>query len=83
MISDVTFMSPTMKQQPNDQENQENQSPMGGGKYEEANQIIDGETYSREVKQLYKELLRERLETEGDQLSPEERAIIEAYLDIV
>ena len=56
---------------------------MGGGKYEEANQIIDGETYYREVKQLYKEMLLERLETEGDQLSPEERAIIEAYLEIV
>ena len=71
------------QQQQPDEQDKENQSPMGGGKYEEANQIIDGETYYREVKQLYKELLRERLETEGDSLSPEERAIIEAYLEIV
>lgn len=54
-----------------------------GGKYEEANQIIDGETYYREVLEMYKELLRQRLETEGDALSEEERAIIEAYLGIV
>ena len=32
---------------------------------------------------MYKDLLRERLETEGDKLSEEERAIIEAYLGIV
>lgn len=54
-----------------------------GGKYEEANQIIDGETYYREVLESYKELLRERLEKEGDRLTEEERAIIEAYLGIV
>lgn len=54
-----------------------------GGKYEEANQIIDGETYYREVLEMYKELLRQRLEIEGDTLSEEERAIIEAYLGIV
>ena len=71
------------QQQQPDEQDKESQSPMGGGKYEEANQIIDGETYYREVKQLYKEMLLERLETEGDQLSPEERAIIEAYLEIV
>ena len=54
-----------------------------GGKYEEANQIIDGETYYREVLEMYKELLRQRLENEGDTLTEEERAIIEAYLGIV
>ncbi len=54
-----------------------------GGKYEEANQIIDGETYYREVLESYRELLRERLEKEGDRLTEEERAIIEAYLGIV
>lgn len=54
-----------------------------GGKYEEANQIINGETYYREVLESYKDLLRERLEKEGDQLTEEERAIIEAYLGIV
>ena len=56
---------------------------MGGGKYEEVNQIINGEIYYKEVLQDYLELLRERLETEGDNLTPEERAIIESYLGIV
>ena len=63
---------------------QDSDSPSrAGGKYDEVNQIIDGETYYREVLEMYKELLRQRLETEGDSLTDEERAIIEAYLDIV
>lgn len=66
------------------QPNDDSDSPSSaGGKYEEANQIIDGETYYREVLEMYKELLRQRLETEGDTLTEEERAIIEAYLGIV
>ena len=65
---------------PDDSESPPSQA---GGKYEEANQIIDGKTYYREVLEMYKDLLRERLETEGDKLSEEERAIIEAYLGIV
>ena len=32
---------------------------------------------------MYKDLLRERLEKEGESLTEEERAIIEAYLGIV
>ena len=64
--------------------NEDSDSPSSaGGKYEEANQIIDGETYYREVLEMYKELLRQRLEAEGDTLTEEERAIIEAYLGIV
>lgn len=55
----------------------------GGGKYEEANQVIDGETYYKEVIDAYREMLKERLATEGDRMSEEERAIIEAYLGIV
>ena len=55
----------------------------GGAKYEEKNQIIDGKTYYREVLDMYKDLLRERLEKEGESLTEEERAIIEAYLGIV
>lgn len=58
-------------------------SSSAGGKYEESNQIIDGKTYYREVLEIYKELLRERLETQGDELTEEERLIIESYLDIV
>ena len=82
------------QEQQDQQENSENQnpqeqdpdsppSPAGGGKYEEYNQIIDGETYYKEVLESYRELLAERLETEGSEMTAEERAIIEAYLGIV
>lgn len=72
-------------QQSQQQQDQESQQPSnnGGGKYEEANQIIDGETYYKEVLDTYREILQERLEQEGDQMTDEERAIIEAYLGIV
>lgn len=73
------------------QEESESQNPednpdapqMNTGKYEEANQIIDGVTYYREVLEEYVNLLIERLETEGGTLTDEERAIIEAYLEVV
>ena len=73
-------------EQPSDEQmKDENNKPtnLGGGKYEEVNQIIDGETYYKEVLEEYKQMLRERLEKEGDKLSEEERSIIEAYLGIV
>ena len=66
---------------PND--NPQDSSGSAGGKYEEVNQIIDGNKYYREYLEFYQELLRERLETEGGSLSDEERAIIEGYLGIV
>lgn len=68
-----------------EQQKEENNKPtnLGGGKYEEINQIIDGETYYKEVLEEYKQMLRERLEKEGENLSEEERSIIEAYLGIV
>lgn len=69
-------------QKPDDKEN-DKPANVGGGKYEEVNQIINGEIYYKEVLDEYKELLRERLESEGDNLSQEERAIIESYLGIV
>ena len=58
-------------------------SGAAGGKYEEVNQIIDGSKYYREYLEFYQDLMSERLETEGDSLSDEERAIIEGYLGIV
>ena len=70
------------QQKPDDKES-DKPTDIGGGKYEEVNQIINGEIYYKEVLDEYKELLRERLETEGDNLSQEERAIIESYLGIV
>ena len=53
------------------------------GKYEHANQVIDGETYYREVLEMYKQLLADRLEIDIDDLTEEQLAIIEAYLGIV
>ncbi len=81
------------------QENQENQenndnqqtqdesdqpTNKGGSKYQEANQVIDGETYYKDaLNSEYLDKLRERLEKEGDTLTEEERYIIESYLGIV
>ena len=58
-------------------------SASAGGKYEEKNQIKKNDTFYREVMDVYKELLKKRLEEDGDTLTPEEKAIIEAYLSIV
>lgn len=55
----------------------------GSGKYYEWNHIIDGEKYYREFLEEYKERLIEQLEKYGDQLTDEERAIIEAYINLV
>jgi len=55
----------------------------GGGKYEEANQVIDGKIYYREVLGMYRDELIAYLEEYGDSLSAEERAIIEYYITIV
>lgn len=71
------------QQQPQEQDPNAPPSNAGGGKYEPANQVIDGETYYKEVIDTFRELLKERLENEGDQMTDEERAIIEAYLGIV
>ena len=71
------------EQETKPEEDKNKPTNMGGGKYEEVNQIINGEIYYKEVIDEYIELLRERLETEGDSLSQEERSIIESYLGIV
>ena len=54
----------------------------GGGKYEEVNQIIDGDTYYRDVYEQYYEELLAALE-ERDDLTDEMRDIIEAYFNII
>lgn len=56
---------------------------MGGGKYDHSNQIIDGETYYREVLDEYKEQLAEYLEQHRDELTDDQIAVIEQYLGIV
>lgn len=60
----------------------DNYNNAGGGKYEEKNQIIDGETYYRDVyDQYYEEVMRE-LEENGE--IPEDlKDIIEAYFGII
>lgn len=56
--------------------------PSGGGKYEEVNQIIDGDTYYRDVYEHYYEDLLKILE-EREDISDEMREIIEAYFNII
>lgn len=55
----------------------------GGGKYKKENQIIDGETYYREYLEGYKEEIMELLKKRVEELTEEEKAIIEAYINIV
>ena len=55
----------------------------GGGKYDRANQIIDGETYYREYLETYKEDIMNLLKKKVEELTEEEKAIIEAYINIV
>lgn len=57
--------------------------PSDQGKYGEANQIIDGETYYKEIIGEYRDKLIEYLEKNRDRLSEEEIAIIESYIGIV
>lgn len=59
-----------------------NQPGGGGGKYEEVNQVIDGETYYRDIYEHYYEYLLEQLE-ERDDISDELRDIIESYFNII
>ena len=58
-------------------------APEGTGKYNDYNQIINGETYYREVLEEYKDKIMELLEKNPEELTEEEKAIIEAYINIV
>lgn len=53
-----------------------------GGKYEEKNQIIDGETYYRDV---YEEYYKQAMEilASGGELTEEQKAFIEMYFNIL
>ena len=70
-----------------EQEGQEgnNKGDSAGGRYDDWNQIIDGETYYRDklLDPEYSENLAHYLENNRDKLSPEEIKIIEHYLGIV
>ncbi len=77
--------------QPENQPNESASSPPGdpsqnperpNEKYEENNQIVDGETYYRD---LYEDYLAQALEylESGEEIPPELREIIEEYLEIL
>ena len=68
---------------PSDEQESENTSDSGGGKYESYNQIIDGNTFYRDHLEYYKDLIKEYLEENGDSLTEEQKKIIEAYIGIV
>jgi hypothetical protein len=59
-------------------------SNSGGGKYEEQNQIIDGKTYYKDpgVYDMYYDAAMEQLAQSPD-LTPEQKAIIESYFEII
>lgn len=72
--------------QPGDSNNPGDESDKEGegqGKYNKVNQIIDGETYYRAELDAYKETIMELLKKRAEELTEEEKAIIEAYINIV
>ena len=72
--------------EPGDQEGEdpsEDSGNTGAGKYNKVNQIIDGNTYYRELLDEYKEQIMELLKKNADELTEEEKALIEAYINIV
>ena len=71
-------------QESDQQSPNENENPgEGAGKYNKVNQIIDGNTYYREFLEQYKDQIMELLEKNVDELTEEEKKIIEAYINIV
>ena len=67
----------------NDSSNSDDSSNSGPSKYKTYNQFIDGETYYRELLELYRDDIIAYLNTHGAEMTPEEREIIEAYIGIV
>lgn len=66
----------------NPSEDPGNGSSGAGGRYDDNNQIEDGETYYRDKYEQYYNAAMEKL-ANGEELTEEERAFIEAYLDII
>ena len=60
-----------------------NEALTGAGKYEPNNQIINGNTYYREVISQYQDTANERLIEEDSNLSEAEKEMIKKYLGIV
>ena len=58
------------------------QSQQAGGKYDAANQIIDGETYYRDVFGQYDDQMQEEM-TSSDDVPEDIRDIVENYFEII
>ena len=72
---------------PGDQEGEkdqdsENKNSSAGGKYDAANQIIDGETYYRDVFEQYQDMVEEYL-TSGEEIPEDIQEVIESYYEII
>ena len=65
-----------------DSDGSESNSSGASGKYESANQIIDGETYYREVIEHYWSVIEEMLSS-GQEIPEEIREIIQLYFDTI
>lgn len=63
-------------------ENSQSDSSSAGGKYEAANQVIDGQSYYRDLLQQYQSLIEEYLAA-NEEVPEEIRKIIETYLEII
>ncbi len=72
---------------PGDKPGDKNESSMpsnfGGGKYDDCNQVIDGETWYGEIIDAYAEAARDQVSEKGDEFSSEQREVIESYINIV
>ena len=65
--------------QEGDQEGDTPSENGGGGKYNKENQIIDGNTYYREFLEEYRDKIMELLKKSTEELTEEERAILEKH----
>ncbi|MBE5742037.1 MAG: tripartite tricarboxylate transporter TctB family protein [Clostridiales bacterium] len=72
---------PTDKDIPNDKDSDQHHA-MAGDKWEETNFIIDGKTFYLDVYDEYYKAAMEKLAANPD-ISPELRAVIESYMDIL
>ncbi len=63
-------------------ESEQSDPTSAGGKYEAANQVIDGQSYYRDILQQYQDLIEEYLSS-SEEIPEEIRKIIETYLDII
>ena len=65
-----------------DDSDSDQQSSAAGGKYESSNQVLNGETYYRDVLAQYEDQINEYLAS-GEEIPEEMRKIIETYLEII